>query len=321
MRQPNSINPKIFEIILIVGFILGIASLSLNFFLTLWLFKGSYYLFILEIVLLALNLFCVIFSIILIVMGKKSSSFCICILIIILIIINIICSIGEDIIFYFVYSIFKLVDKIDEVEEDKELEKKYEKFEKIYLKIMKKNFDLEKVLYRLDCEGCGDEGELEDEYVDYEENYEDEDNDKDYKDEDHHQDEDDDWQDEVDDDDDSDKNAEKKIKLLKILPWVSINFNAFIQILSLILIIILLKIIKSQNNYTQFGQTTSLRNQIYNNQNFQVLSNNNNINNQEFQKQKTKIKKKIKEIIYSLEQIRNKLIRQGKKRIKRMEEK
>ena len=81
---------------------------------------------------------------------------------------------------------------------------------------------------------------------------------------------------------------------MKILPWVSINFNAFIQILSLILIIILLKIIKSQNNYTQFGQTTSLRNQIYNNQNFQALSNNNNRNNKEFQKQKTKTKKRNK---------------------------
>ena len=283
MRQPNNINIKIFEIILIVGFILGIASLFINFFLTLWLFTGSYYLFIIEIALLALNFICFIFSIILIIMGKNSSSFCICILILILIIINILCSIGENITFYFVYYYFKLFDKIVKFEleekEDKELEKKYEKFEKIFSKIMKKNFDFEEALY-----GNEDDDNKDEEYNYYRYEYED-----DYQNED---DEGRQYDDDYNDDDDevSDKKAEKKIKILKILPWISINFNALIQILSLILIIILLKIIKTQNNSTQFGQASSLRNQFDNNQNFQALSNNNNLNNQEFQKKKTKNK-------------------------------
>ena len=167
MRQPNNTNLKIFEVILIVGFILGIASLFLNIYFTLWLFKGSYYLFIIEIALLALNLICLVFPIILIIMGNNSSAFYVCILILILIIINIICSIGEDIVFYFVYTYFKLGEKIDKLEsegkEDIELEKKYAKFKKFFWKIMKKNFNYDKVLYRRCCEGCGVENDYADE--------------------------------------------------------------------------------------------------------------------------------------------------------------
>ena len=119
----------------------------------------------------------------------------------------------------------------------------------------------------------------------------------------------------------SSKIDEKKIKILKILPWISINFNAFIQILSLILIIILLKIIKSQNNSIPFGRTISSTNQIDNNQNFQPLSNNNNGNNQEFQKQKTKVKKRNKKNNMFSSENSEQIDLTKKKRIKQIEEK
>ena len=58
-----SVNAKIFEIILIIGFILPIILLIINLVITLWCFKCSYSLFIIEIGLLVLNFICFIISI------------------------------------------------------------------------------------------------------------------------------------------------------------------------------------------------------------------------------------------------------------------
>jgi len=60
-----SVHAKIFEIILIIGFILPIILLIINLVITLWCFKCSYSLFIIEIGLLVLNFICFIISIIL----------------------------------------------------------------------------------------------------------------------------------------------------------------------------------------------------------------------------------------------------------------
>ncbi len=56
---------KLFEIILIIGFLLTIILLIINLSLTEWFFKSSTSLFILEILLLVLNTSSIILSIIL----------------------------------------------------------------------------------------------------------------------------------------------------------------------------------------------------------------------------------------------------------------
>ena len=61
---PHS-NAKIFEIILIIGFLLTIISLIINLALTIWFFKNSHSLLIIEIGLLGLNALSFILSIIL----------------------------------------------------------------------------------------------------------------------------------------------------------------------------------------------------------------------------------------------------------------
>ena len=60
-----SVHAKTFEIILIIGFILSIILLIVNLVLSLWCFKYSYALFIIEIGLIALNFISIILSIIL----------------------------------------------------------------------------------------------------------------------------------------------------------------------------------------------------------------------------------------------------------------
>ena len=61
----GSVNAKAFEILLIIGFILSTAGLTVNFILNMCIFKYSYSIFSLEIVLMALNVFCLIFAIVL----------------------------------------------------------------------------------------------------------------------------------------------------------------------------------------------------------------------------------------------------------------
>ena len=136
---------KIFEIILIFAFIISIILLIINFAVTLWVFKLSYALLLIEIGLLILNAISLIFSIILriwrsnnsVIDKNFSSSLCISNFSIFLVIINILLSIAEAVLFYFIYSYFGLCLKILESEDlDDEFFKKFEKIEETMDKIM-----------------------------------------------------------------------------------------------------------------------------------------------------------------------------------------
>ena len=101
---------KIFEILLIVGFSASVAILVVNLVLTMFIFKYSYFIFFSEIGIAALNFICIIFSIILRVWRSNgsvldlhySSSNAISIIILVIIILNLICSLGEDVLYYFI---------------------------------------------------------------------------------------------------------------------------------------------------------------------------------------------------------------------------
>ena len=67
-------------------------------------------------------------------------------------------------------------------------------------------------------------------------------------------------------DDNEEKNNEitiKKIKMLKILPWIAINFNIFIQFLMLIFIIILIGRINRKSDFG-FAQTENNNQSVQN---------------------------------------------------------
>ena len=191
----GSVHGKCFEILLIVIFTLGITILIVNLILTDWQFKLSYYLYIIEIILIAFNGLCLIFTIILrywrsngsVLNTNYSSSNCLSIFIIILIIINLLGSIAEEILFYFVYYLYSFEGPPNDT---------YAKMFEIYLKIMN-NPEKSRLLS----------------------------------------------------DDDDDDNMETKIKILKILPWISFSFNALIQILGIIFIVLIRKRIKFKSDF------------------------------------------------------------------------
>ena len=130
-----NVHGKSFELILIVLFTLGAIIIAANFILTRWYFKQSYILFFIEIGLIALNGLCLLFTIMLrcwrsngsVLNTNYSSSYCLSIFIIILIIINLLGSIGEEVLFYFVYYIITF---------DGNKNNTYTKIMDIYLKIM-----------------------------------------------------------------------------------------------------------------------------------------------------------------------------------------
>ena len=142
---------KCFELVLIVGFLLGIAALTVNLVLNLWFFKLSLFLLIFTIVPTALNLISFIISIILrnwrsdnSVFKKNfsSSSSAACFLLVILII-NFLSTAGEIVFYYFVYNYLSLQEDDDNCKPGsncnrEELNKKLEAAEKIYYKIMNK---------------------------------------------------------------------------------------------------------------------------------------------------------------------------------------
>ena len=115
-----SVHAKNFEIILIIGFILSIILLTVNLILTLWCFKYSYTLFIIEIGLVALNFISIILSIILRVWRSdgsvhnqnSSSSSGVAIFNIFLVIINLLASIAEEVLFSFVISYLSIDPQI-----------------------------------------------------------------------------------------------------------------------------------------------------------------------------------------------------------------
>lgn len=109
---------KIFEILLIVGFSASVAILVVNLVLTMFIFKYSDIIFFSEIGIAALNFICIIFSIILRVWRSNgsvldlhySSSNAISIIILVIIILNLICSLGEDVLYYFIVPFFVIED-------------------------------------------------------------------------------------------------------------------------------------------------------------------------------------------------------------------
>ena len=151
---------KCFEIILIIGFALSIIVLTVNFILNLWCFKLSIYLFILIIASIALSAISIILSIILRVwrsddsvlrINYSSSNTTSCFLLV-LVIINILSSVSEETLYYFIYDYFIIEDKFFECINDinnvcpeitdlsKKSEKASETLKKILNKVEKKGF-------------------------------------------------------------------------------------------------------------------------------------------------------------------------------------
>ena len=100
----RNIHAKVFEIILIIGFISSLILLSVNLVLTMWLIKYSIYIFIVEIVLIGLDFIASILAIILrawrsngsVENINNSSSYCISIIILLIIIISLLGSLAID---------------------------------------------------------------------------------------------------------------------------------------------------------------------------------------------------------------------------------
>jgi len=210
-----SVHAKNFEIILIIGFILSIILLTVNLVFSLWCFKYSYALFIIEIGLIALNFISIILSIILrcwrsdgsVHNQNLSSSNNAAIFNIVLVIINLLASIAEEVLFSFVISY--LILSLDNNDSENS-----EKKEKIFMKIMNKN--LEKM-------GVFDENNP----------------------------------------DNNLRILTKKMKMLKILPWIAINFNIFIQFLMIIFIVIIIGRINLKSDFG-FAQTENNNQSVQN---------------------------------------------------------
>ena len=206
----GSVHGKTFEILLIVTFILTEIILVVNLILTMWEFKLSHYLFIIEICLIVLNGLCVIFAIILrcwrsdgsVLSSNYSSSYCLSVFTIILVVLNFLGSVAEEVLFYFLYYFIVLVESIDDIDDVNdliEIGKKLEKIQKILIKIMN-NKKEEDDIFAFDK-------------------------------------------------DDDEKKRKNKLNILKVLPWVSFNFNAFIQILAIIFIALIMKRINLKSDY------------------------------------------------------------------------
>lgn len=191
----GGIHAKIFEILLIVGYLLSLAGLVVNLVLTMYCFKYSYAIFYLEICLTALNAFCFLFAILLRVWrsngsvntSNNSASLCLSSVILVFAIIILLGSGAEDGLFYYTISVLT-----------GDFWKKHKPDLQAYLdriEIFNKIFNKYKDLY----------------------------NDKNYN--------------ELGDN-------KSKLQILRLLPWISMNFNALIQILSIFFIIIIRQRIK-----------------------------------------------------------------------------
>ena len=259
----KNVHAKIFEIVLIIEFVICEIFLIVNLAVNNWYLKYSSSILALEVLLVLFTFFCLIISIILRIFrsngtvfnNKYNFSHYFSIIMLILVIINILVSVVEDALFYYVYF-FIALSPSDEVDFES-LEKKMKAFQKIMNKLYK------------DTRRLSDD----EDYYDDEEYYDD------YYDDDYY----DDGEDFFDDEEDK---LQKKIKRLKTLPWVSFNFNAFLQILAAFLIILLIKRIKNKSDYgtsTQNVQRSSI-------QNHTVNINNSRIKSSEIRKSKIKSK-------------------------------
>ncbi len=245
-----SVHAKIFEIILIIGFILPIILLIINLVITLWCFKCSYSLFIIEIGLLVLNFICFIISIILrcwrsdgsVLKENFSSSNSAVIFNIVLVIINILASITEDVLFSFVISFlalyldkefsdyilgFDIKDLEDSINDYNSLISRFEQygmlspeirndFEDEFKKrkiILKKGKRFVKIMNK----------NYQKKLFSFLEN--------------------------INDSEKAEDIITKRIKTLKILPWITINFNIFMQLLMFIFLIIIINRIKLKSDF------------------------------------------------------------------------
>ena len=264
-----SVHAKTFEIILIIGFILSIIILIVNLVLSLWCFKYSYALFIIEIGLIALNFISIILSIILrvwrsdgSVLNKNfSSSNSVAIFNIVLVIINLLASIAEEVLFSFIISYLS-----KHLNNEKSYFAEQEEIENYILNIFQNYQNID--------ESLGSEPNPDINFFDYllelpdiiDEKYENLEVElkkkknigkimnKNYE------------KMFIFDKRDPNRNLNimtKKIKLLKIFPWIAINFNIFIQFLMVIFIIILIGRINLKSDFG-FAQTENNNQSVQN---------------------------------------------------------
>ena len=266
-----SIHAKIFEIILIIGFTLSLISLTVKLIILIWCIKYSYSLLIIGIILMALSTISLVLSIILRVWRsdgsvfntKFLSSFCIAIINLVLVIINLLSSIAEEVLFSFVISSFNLIfddDVSDHLIDIMEYLNIYSEEEVAnffdWMDNFEEVFKTAKKHYKaynffLDI--------MKRNYVKMFDGLN---------------------RDEI----------LKKIKVLKILPWITINFNILIQVIMFIFIIILiLKISAKSDSGSQILETNlSVKDKMLGN------SNNLNPNGSESKELKEKKEKKKK---------------------------
>ena len=144
---------KIFEILLIVGFSASVAILVVNLVLTMFIFKYSYFIFFSEIGIAALNFICIIFSIILRVWRSNgsvldlhySSSNAISIIILVIVILNLICSLGEDVLYYFIVPLLTM----DDPEPSEMIQKIAEKIFNKDLDYDEEDFEKKKIIFKI----------------------------------------------------------------------------------------------------------------------------------------------------------------------------
>ena len=226
----KKVHAKIFEIVLIVGFVICEIFLIVNLAVNNWFLKYSSSILAFEVLLVLFTFFCLIISIILRIFRSNGTvfnstyniSYYISIAILILVIINILFSVDEDALFYYVYAYITFSENNLEDYESR-------------LKIRKA---FQKIMNKYNGEGRA----LSNDDEDY------------YDDEEYH-------------DDEGENDFEKKIKRLKALPWVSFNLNAFVQILAIFIILLLIKRIKDKSDYgisIQNSQQNTTQNQMVN---------------------------------------------------------
>ena len=271
-----SIHAKIFEIILIIGFTLSLISLTVKLIILIWCIKYSYSLLIIGIILMALSAISLALSIILRVWRSNGSvfntkflsSFCVASINFVLVIINILSSIYEEILFSFVISIF-----IFYFDDSREHNREYYIIKHILDDF---NYDTDSEIkenYRNSIENFDEVFKKAKRYLkalnimnkNFKQNVFEGLNNRD--------------------------KALKKIKILKILPWITINFNIMIQVIMLIFIIILILKISAKFD---LGSQHLDTNQSVNNK---MLGNSNNLNpngseSKELKEKKEKKKKK-----------------------------
>ena len=268
-----SLHAKILEIILINGFALAFVSLTINLIILLWCIKRSYPLLIIGIRLIALNAISLVLSNILRVWRsnrsvfntKFLSSYCLAIINFVLVIINLLSSITEEVLFSYVISIFSLHYSDEDNEDILDIMSMLDTYTEnvivnsygSFINNFEEKFKEAKNYYK-----------KEKIFADimkrnFRENlFEGLSHDK----------------------------ILKKVKVLKILPWITINFNILIQVIMLIFIIILILKIsaKSDSGSQHLESNLSVKDKIL------VYSNNLNQNGAESKELKGKKEKKKK---------------------------